>query len=189
MSTFEYLMQNVRRAANGGISVMSAGEALAAALVLNRPDWLASMGYTIAEALDRIDTPWVGMLRDAERAWKAEAETYAQVKQIEQVASTVEAIFGGATEQESQDPVDLSAVLVTYGDAPGYRDVSLVFDVSLIGEGKPKGVHRIDLRIRPADGEQIMEQILAVHRFAWRSGKPLDKKPDEKCPRWVTEKI
>ena len=33
---------------------LSTGEALTAALVLNRHDWLRAMGYTIAEALEDI---------------------------------------------------------------------------------------------------------------------------------------
>ncbi|NIJ88345.1 hypothetical protein FHR49_001109 [Xanthomonas campestris] len=52
---------------------LSTGEALTAALVLNRHDWLAEMGYTIAQALDRIDSHTVHHLRDAERALRGEA--------------------------------------------------------------------------------------------------------------------
>ena len=37
----------------GGPGPLSTGEALTAALVLNRHDWLDEMDYTIAEALDR----------------------------------------------------------------------------------------------------------------------------------------
>ncbi|CAD0325737.1 MULTISPECIES: hypothetical protein [Xanthomonas] len=51
---------------------LSTGEALTAALVLNRADWLAEMDYTIAEALDRIDSDTVQHLRDAERALRRE---------------------------------------------------------------------------------------------------------------------
>jgi len=51
---------------------LSTGEALTAALVLNRHDWLKRMDYTIAEALDRIDTDTVQHLRDAERIIKGE---------------------------------------------------------------------------------------------------------------------
>lgn len=51
---FNHLMQKVRDAASGGINAMSLGEALAAALVLNRSDWLAQMGYT-PRAGDRAD--------------------------------------------------------------------------------------------------------------------------------------
>ncbi|PPT85960.1 hypothetical protein XarzCFBP7410_01700 [Xanthomonas arboricola pv. zantedeschiae] len=48
-------------------------EALTAALVLNRHDWLAEMGYTIAQALGRIDSNTVQHLQDAERAVRGEA--------------------------------------------------------------------------------------------------------------------
>ncbi|WP_025998425.1 hypothetical protein [Xanthomonas phaseoli] len=51
---------------------LSTGEALTAALVLNRVDWLAEMDYTIAGALDRIDSDTVQHLRDAERALRQE---------------------------------------------------------------------------------------------------------------------
>ncbi|WP_426801564.1 hypothetical protein [Xanthomonas campestris] len=51
---------------------LSTGEALTAALVLNRHDWLADMGYTVAQALDRIDSDTVEHLRDAERVLSLE---------------------------------------------------------------------------------------------------------------------
>ncbi|PPT52397.1 hypothetical protein [Xanthomonas arboricola] len=51
---------------------LSTGEALTAALVLNRHDWLADMGYTVAQALDRIDADTVQHLRDAERVLSPE---------------------------------------------------------------------------------------------------------------------
>ncbi|MFA8630567.1 hypothetical protein QT937_017395 [Xanthomonas campestris pv. campestris] len=56
----------------GGPGPLSTGEALTAALVLNRHDWLAEMDYTIAEALERIDTDTVQHLRDAECALRLE---------------------------------------------------------------------------------------------------------------------
>ncbi|HYG08247.1 MAG TPA: hypothetical protein VD865_17800 [Stenotrophomonas sp.] len=52
---------------------MSTGEALTAALVLNRHDWLMDMGFTIAEALDRIDRDTIQHLRDAERMLQEDA--------------------------------------------------------------------------------------------------------------------
>lgn len=51
---------------------MSTGEALTVALVLNRHDWLRDEGYTIAQALDRIDADSIPHLRDAERAMQSE---------------------------------------------------------------------------------------------------------------------
>ncbi len=40
-------------------SVQSTGEKLAVALVLNRADCLTSMGYTLAETIDRTKTGWL----------------------------------------------------------------------------------------------------------------------------------
>jgi len=56
-----------RDAANGGFGVLSAGEKLAAALVLNRPGWLRDMGYTMAEAIDRVDRDWLAAIPEASR--------------------------------------------------------------------------------------------------------------------------
>jgi hypothetical protein len=47
--------------------VLSTGERLAAAVVLNRFDWLQEMNYTIPEAIDRIGPEWAARLREAER--------------------------------------------------------------------------------------------------------------------------
>lgn len=58
---------------NGGTGPLSTGESLAAALVLNRADWLQEMDYTIAQALDRIDPDTIQHLRDAERMVAGEA--------------------------------------------------------------------------------------------------------------------
>lgn len=51
----------------GQPGLLSTGESLTAALVLNRHDWLAEMGYTIAQALDRIDSDTIEHLVDAAR--------------------------------------------------------------------------------------------------------------------------
>lgn len=40
---------------NRGPGPLSTGEALAAAIVLNKPAWLKARGYTLAEAFDRAD--------------------------------------------------------------------------------------------------------------------------------------
>lgn len=57
-----HLLSKARDAKNGGFNVLSTGEKLAAALVLNRADWLASMQYTIAEAIARVGSDWVAMI-------------------------------------------------------------------------------------------------------------------------------
>lgn len=51
----------------GDTGPLSTGEALTAALVLNRHDWLKEMDYTIAQALDRIDQDTILHLADAAR--------------------------------------------------------------------------------------------------------------------------
>ncbi|MCC8469565.1 hypothetical protein [Xanthomonas phaseoli] len=55
-----------------GPGPLSTGEALTAALILNRADWLAEMDYTIAQALDRIDSDTLQHLRDAEHVLRLE---------------------------------------------------------------------------------------------------------------------
>ncbi|UKE73242.1 hypothetical protein [Xanthomonas graminis] len=57
-----------------GPGPLSTGEALTAALVLNRHDWLTTLGYTIAEALDRVDSDTIQRLRAAERIVLEELE-------------------------------------------------------------------------------------------------------------------
>jgi hypothetical protein len=44
------------------LGVMSAGEKVAVALVLNRPEWLTEYGYTIPEAIDRTGPAWVELI-------------------------------------------------------------------------------------------------------------------------------
>lgn len=51
----------------GDTGALSTGESLTAALVLNRHDWLNEMGYTMAQALDRIDSDSIVHLADAAR--------------------------------------------------------------------------------------------------------------------------
>lgn len=50
-----------------GTGPLSTGEALTAALMLNRHDWLHAMDYTIAEALGRIDEGTLPRLAHAAR--------------------------------------------------------------------------------------------------------------------------
>jgi hypothetical protein len=72
-TTFKHLLQKCRDAAAGGWSAQSTGEKLAAALVLNRPDWLAAMDYTMAEAIERVGPQWVALIPQAAKALKDEA--------------------------------------------------------------------------------------------------------------------
>lgn len=56
-----------RDAKHGGFGVLSTGEKLAAALVLNRADWLEKMGYSMAEAIDRLGPEWLAKIPEAAR--------------------------------------------------------------------------------------------------------------------------
>ncbi|MDW6022157.1 hypothetical protein SAZ10_10320 [Mesorhizobium sp. BAC0120] len=40
---------------------------MAAALVLNQPDWLAEMHYTLAEAVGRVGSKWLALIPEAAR--------------------------------------------------------------------------------------------------------------------------
>lgn len=68
---YQHLYAKVRDAKRGGRSawtVQSTGEKLAIALVLNRSDWLAGMGYTIGEAIHRVGAHWCALVPHVERA-------------------------------------------------------------------------------------------------------------------------
>lgn len=74
MSILEQIVDKARAAAAGDYGVLSSGEKLAAALVLNRADWLQLEGYTIAEAIDRLGPQWVAALPAAAKQLKREIE-------------------------------------------------------------------------------------------------------------------
>ena len=60
------------RAAREGIGALSLGEALTAALVLDRGDWLQERGHSIAEALDRIGSDWATRIPGVARQFQTE---------------------------------------------------------------------------------------------------------------------
>ena len=67
---YEHLVHKSRDAKRGGHdawAVQSTGEKVAVALVLNRPDWLGEIQYTIAEAIERSGVEWVTMIPQAAR--------------------------------------------------------------------------------------------------------------------------
>lgn len=64
---FQHLLSKSTDAHRGSIdawSPQSAGEKLAVAMVLNKPEWIASMGHTLAEAVSRF-----GMSSGPLHAW------------------------------------------------------------------------------------------------------------------------
>lgn len=74
MSELAQIVSKCRDARNGGFNVLSTGEKLAAALVLNRPEWLAEMNYTLADAIDRIGPQWLSLIPEAARVLENEAD-------------------------------------------------------------------------------------------------------------------
>ena len=62
---FAHLLCKSRDAKQGGPeawAVQSTGEKVAVALVLNRADWLAEIGYTLPEAIERSGAEWMAMI-------------------------------------------------------------------------------------------------------------------------------
>lgn len=72
---FNHLLCKARDAKRGGRNawgVQSTGEKVAVALVLNRADWLKTIGYTLAEAIDRTGQEWIGLVPLVERMLREE---------------------------------------------------------------------------------------------------------------------
>ena len=178
---FEHILSKAREAEAGGLGALSTGEALAAALVLNRPDWLLAMNYTMAEAIERIGPDWARLIPAAAKQFGREKEE-AAYKAAEQGRQAQWAEF--SARQRHEDVIDCAATFVTSGNAPGYRDVSLTFDLRPIGD-EPEQAMRTHVRVRPEDAERVVRAVVDVHRFAWRNGAPIDVKPDEQRPSWI----
>jgi hypothetical protein len=64
--------QDAQRGGYDAWCAQSTGEQLAVALVLNKADWLAEAGYTMAEAIDRIGPTWVANIPRVAKELSAE---------------------------------------------------------------------------------------------------------------------
>ena len=78
MNVLDHIIRKARDAKRCGCGVQSTGEKLASALVLNRPDWIAEMNYTLAEAIDRLEPEWLALIPTAERTLRDEADSDAE---------------------------------------------------------------------------------------------------------------
>jgi hypothetical protein len=179
---FAQILAKTRDAAAGGLGALSTGEALAAALVLNRPDWLASMNYTIAEAIERIGPEWIRLIPAAAKQFNRDSEETAY--QAAEKARQAQLAEFTARRQADDKIIECSATFITSGSAPGYRDLYLTFDLKPIGVEPPQ-IMRAQLRVLPEDGETVVREITDVHRLAWRKGPPIDAKAGEQRPRWI----
>ncbi|OXR48681.1 hypothetical protein PuT2_11990 [Pusillimonas sp. T2] len=185
--TIEHLLRKVRSAATVGIGTMSTGEALFCALVLNRSDWLQEMGYTIAEALARIDDDAVAQISSVAKQWARERSA---TQHAERMATEEIAAASLLSSSDTDQTLYFSSKLVTYGSAPGYRKASLIFDIQRIGQDVSTRLYRVDISIRPEDAEGIIQHLLEVHRYAWtRPGRPLDATETEPQPFWIDNRI
>lgn len=185
MSELDHIIAKSRHAAAGGFGVLSTGEQLAAALVLNRPDWLARMNYTLAEAIERVGADWLALIPQAARQIADETEYAAQQAEIERADAILEQptltqAQGGSPDREP----DFSASYVSCWQSPGYRNVAFVLDMTADGSSR---THRVRVRIRPEDAEPIIGDLTSAHRAAWRDpqSRPLDVEPGEERPDWI----
>lgn len=70
-----HLQEKAAAVVAGGRGVwaeQSPSEQVAVALILNRPDWLASIGYTLGEAIERLSPMWRELVPMAERQLRLE---------------------------------------------------------------------------------------------------------------------
>lgn len=167
--------------AAGHHGVLSTGEALAAALVRNRPDLLGD--YTIVDALDRIGEHWAALLPAAARQFNMECDRRKEraadaARDQQHAALAADAPADGGV-------VDANVKLITYGSAPGYRDCSLVVDVTPLGKSQ---AHRLGLHFKAGDALDILDHLRDINRLAWRDGQrgPLDRREGETRPQWLT---
>lgn len=74
-----------------------------------------------------------------------------------------------------------TATLDSYGNAPGYRDVTVSIRLAATSHAK------VELALSSADTEALMLHIAHVHALAWRKSEqgPLDMKAGEKRPAWL----
>lgn len=70
LEQLEHLVHKTLHAKAGGFGALSTGEKLAAAILLNRFDWLQEMDYSMADAIARIDDDWLELIGPASRILK-----------------------------------------------------------------------------------------------------------------------
>jgi hypothetical protein len=181
---FAHILAKTRAAADlGRPGPLSTGEALIAALILNRTDWLIALEFTIPEALERIGPEWARLIPAAAKQVRHEID-FAELQKSHAAHEARLAAFR-KSDARAKAVLDFNAKLVTTGNAPGYRDVRLTFDLRASGDSSAAPT-RVQLRVSPADGEALVHEITEVHRFAWRSQRgPIDAKADEQRPRWI----
>lgn len=183
MSELNHIINVCRAAAAGNVGVLSTGEQLVAAVVLNRSDWLAERGYTMVGALTRIGPDWVGRLAAAA---KAIADDDLVTKCVADGLALAKARPVLPKVETEPTTLHYAAKLVTYGHAPGYRDASLELDLREIDGTLSGHKFRADIRLNAEDSADVAQHIMRVHAFAWSTPRgPIDLAENEKRPRWL----
>lgn len=70
----QHVLRICREALVGGWTAQSTGEKLLTALILNRGDWLSEMGYTMADAIDRVGLDWIALIPDVAKTLREEGQ-------------------------------------------------------------------------------------------------------------------
>lgn len=180
MTELDHIVSKSLAAARGDYGVLSQGERLAAALVLNRPDWILEEGYTLSRCIERVGADWMRLIPEAARRVAAILLESAEALDKARVAAAIASMNGQAREQDQT--VDFNATLTTHSNAPGYRDVSLVFELH---QYRTNATMKAELFIKRKDAQRIFLHIRDVHRFAWRNDAPIDKEPGETASAWA----
>ena len=180
MSVLEQLVDKARAAANGGFDVLSTGEKVAAALILNRSDWLTVMGYSMAEAIDRIGPEWTSLIPAAARLVGAADAVMQKADKTARDEAALAAVTDGG------DEVDVTGTLVNCWMSPGYRSASFVFDVRRLRSNDSR---RLCIHVGADDTDAIAKHLIEVHQHAWQRGEPLDIKPGEHHPHWIDGRV
>lgn len=130
-STIDTRILNIaQQAALQGIGTLSLGEALTAALILNRCDWLREHGYSIAQALDRIGPEWTARLREVERQFYDEV-TQARLRFAFEILP-LPAAPGSFTLRLLQDGQEVGGgQFCTHGKAASFTDEQSAYDEAL----------------------------------------------------------
>ncbi|MGX2089707.1 hypothetical protein [Xanthomonas axonopodis] len=180
----QHILAKSRAAAAGDLGVLSTGEQIAAALALNRPDWLVEMRYSLAEAIDRLSADWLAQIPEAARQLVDEAAAEKEEFALDEQQRQLDALLDAPCDE----PVRLLAEFVNHGNAPGYRDVDLHLRVSPLYVDLQAEPRILALRLRPDDALPIIDCISRVHAFAWRDERgPIDRREGELRPSWVPQ--
>lgn len=169
-------------AERGSFGVLSTGEKLAAAMVLNRHDWLAEMDYTIGDAIRRLGRDWVDLVPKVASAVAEELERVHEAATVADTALKIAALKSVDRGSDRETTVDLQGKFVTHVYAPGYRDIGLVLTLS---DQEGRELIRSKINLTAADAEAIAESVRDVQKAAWRRGPPLDAKEGEQRPHWL----